>query len=187
MRVTDAFFCIPGVILAMAMASLLGRSIEMMMLSLSLVSWPFYARFMRGQVLSVKENQYVESARSLGASDARIISNHILPNTVGPLIVSVSLDVGGIALLAAGLSFLRFLHDPGVAEWGRMIAEGQKFAFIYPWMFVCPGLVLLLFSLGWNLFGDAMQDLLDPRMGDRFSLRFFSFLNPCFHIQSKSL
>lgn len=165
MRVTDAFFCIPGVILAMAMASFLGRSIEMMMLSLSLVSWPFYARFMRGQVLSVKGNQYVEAARSLGASDTRIISGHILPNAAGPLIVSVSLDVGGIALLAAGLSFLGFLHDPGVAEWGRMIAEGQRYAFVHPWMFVYPGLALLLFSLGWNLFGDALRDVLDPRMG----------------------
>jgi peptide/nickel transport system permease protein len=164
MRFTDVFLSIPGLILAMAFASIFGRSIENMMLAISLVWWPGYARYVRGQALSVKENQFIEAARSLGASNRRIMFRHLMPNTIAPIVVQATLDIGGVVLTAAALSFLGFGTPPGTAEWGRMVAEGQRYAFSHPWMFLFPGLALLFFALGWNLLGDALRDVMDPRL-----------------------
>jgi peptide/nickel transport system permease protein len=164
MRFTDVFLSIPAIILAMAFASIFGRSLENMMLALSLIWWPTYARYVRGQALSVKETNFVEAARSLGASNRRLMYNHILPNTIAPIIVQTTLDIGGVVITAAALSFLGFGTPPGAAEWGRMVAEGQRYAFTQPWMFLFPGIALLLFSLGWNLLGDSLRDVLDPRL-----------------------
>jgi len=126
MRLTDIFMAFPGLILAMAVASALGRSIENVMLALVVVWWPAYARLVRSQALSVREHKFVESAKAVGASDRRIIFRHILPNCLSPTLVQATMDMGAVMLVAAGLSFIGFGAQPGQAEWGRMVSEGQR-------------------------------------------------------------
>jgi len=165
MRITDIFFAVPALILAMAFAAAIGeRGLQAMMLALSLTWWPYYPRIIRGQVLSIKEQQYVEAARSLGASDWRIIFRHILPNTLAPVLVQASLDIGYVILTAASLSFIGFGAQPGVAEWGRMVADGRKWIGSAPWMVTFPGLTILITVLGYNLLGDGIRDIMDPKL-----------------------
>lgn len=165
MRVVDVFFAIPFLILAMAVAAAIGeRSLETVILAISFVGWAGYARLIRGQALSVRENQYVEAARSLGASNRRIIFRHVLPNTLAPITVQATMDMGGIILAAAGLSFIGFGAPPGTPEWGRMIADGREWLVTAWWQVTFPGLAILITVLGFNLFGDGLRDILDPRL-----------------------
>ncbi len=164
MRITDVFLSIPGLILAIAITGVLGRSIVHVMYALIITWWPWYARLVRGQVLSVKERQFVESAKSVGASPSRLMMRHILPNTISPVVVQASMDFGYVILTAAGLGFLGLGAVPGTAEWGVMIYEGINFLFTAPWMSTFPGLAIVLAVLGFNLFGDGLRDILDPRL-----------------------
>lgn len=173
MRVTDIFLSLPALIMAMAIASILTRSLENMMFALIIVWWPSYARLIRGQVLTVRENTYVEAARAIGAKRSRILFRHIVPNSLSPLIVAATLDLGAVALVAAGLSYIGFGVPSGYAEWGKMVSDGQSWflsrviyegQYYNPWWVVTfPGLMILIFTMGFSLIGDGLRDILDPR------------------------
>jgi len=167
MRITDVFFAFPGLILAMAIVAALGeRNLDNISIALMLVWWPTYARLVRGQVLIEREKLYVEAARSVGASDIRILIFHILPNTIQPVIVQATLDMGGVLLTAAGLSFIGFGAEAGTAEWGWMISQGQNHFMNY-WVTFYPGMAILLCALSFNLVGDGVRDILDPKLRRR--------------------
>jgi peptide/nickel transport system permease protein len=164
MRITDIFLAIPYLILAMAIAAALGRSIDHIMEAMIIVWWPTYARIMRGQVISIREQQYVEAARSVGASNTRILFRHIFPNSFAPLLVEITLDLGAVLLVAAGLSFIGLGASPGTAEWGLMISSGRIYMFQAWWYVTFPGLAILLVVLGFNLLGDGLRDVTDPKL-----------------------
>lgn len=164
MRITDVFLSVPSLILAIAIAAVLGRSIIHVTYALIVTWWPWYTRIVRGQVLSIKERQFVESARSVGASPTRLMLRHVLPNSISPVIVQASMDFGYVVLTAAGLGFLGLGAAPGTAEWGVMISEGITYLFTAPWLTVFPGLAIILAVLGFNLLGDGLRDILDPRL-----------------------
>jgi peptide/nickel transport system permease protein len=164
MRVTDIFLSFPALILAMAITAALGRDWGHLILALVVVWWPTYARVIRGQVLVEKEKLYVEAARSVGAGRMRILFRHVLPNSIFPLLVSVTLDIGGVMLVLAGLSFIGFGAEAGAAELGIMVADGRSLMFSNPWIAIPPGLVMLITAVGFNLIGDGMRDVLDPRL-----------------------
>ncbi len=168
MRVTDVFFAFPGLILAMAIVMALGeRSLENISVALMVTWWPAYARLVRGQVLAEREKLYVEAARSIGASDGRILLVHILPNTIQPLIVQATMDTGSVLLVAAGLSFIGFGPPAGIAEWGYMISIAQLYFTTAPWAVFFPGFAILLVALAFNLVGDGIRDILDPKLRRR--------------------
>lgn len=168
MRITDIFFAFPGLVLAMAIVMAIGvRSLETISIALMITWWPTYARLVRGQVLSEREKLYIEAARSSGASDSRILFSHILPNTIQPVIVQATMDFGSVILVAAGLSFIGFGPPVGTSEWGMMIARGQNYILSSPWMTLYPGLAILVTALAFNLVGDGIRDILDPKLRRR--------------------
>ena len=168
MRVTDVFFAFPGLVLAMAIVMALGeRSLDNISIALMVTWWPTYARLVRGQVLTEREKLYVEAARSLGASDIRVLTVHIIPNTIQPIIVQATMDTGSVLLVTAGLAFIGFGPPAGVAEWGLMIAIGQLYFLISPWAVFFPGIAILLTALSFNLVGDGIRDILDPKLRRR--------------------
>lgn len=167
MRVTDVFFAFPPLILAMAIAGALGRSLNNAMIAIAVVTWPVYARLVRGQVLSLREREFVVAAQSVGASTPRILLRHILPNTFSPLFVQASFDMGGAILAAAGLSFIGFGAQPPTPEWGVMISEGRQFISTQFWLSLYPGLAILLTVTAFNLLGDGLRDMLDPQLRGR--------------------
>jgi peptide/nickel transport system permease protein len=169
MRFTDIILAFPGLILAMAFVAVLSRSgwgtLNAAVLSIILIGWPGYTRLIRGEVLRVKGEDYIEAARASGASDLRIMGRHILPNSIYSVIIVASLDFGSIVLTAAALSFLGLGSQPGTADWGRLIYDGVPFASMglkYWWTMLYPGVFIVLFTLGWNILGDALRDVLDP-------------------------
>ncbi|OPX62416.1 MAG: D-ala-D-ala transporter subunit [Methanomassiliicoccales archaeon PtaB.Bin134] len=165
MRITDMFLSLPALILAMAVSSILAKNLDSIIFALIIVWWPAYARLVRGQVLAIKENTYVEAAKAIGAKRQRILFKHVIPNSLTPLIVAVTMDIGSVALTAAGLSYIGFGVDTGYAEWGRMVSDGQQwFVAGYWWTVVFPGMSILLFTMGFSLVGDGLRDILDPRM-----------------------
>jgi peptide/nickel transport system permease protein len=170
MRFTDVVFSFPNLVLAMVIVSIFGQSLQNVMIALAIVGWPSYARILRGDILRVKQMDYVDSARALGAQHFSIVFRHVLPNAIGPLIIVASLDIGGIVITAAALSFLGLGAPAGYADWGQMISfardwilgpPGQPLAYWFTSFW--PGLAIVLFGLSWNLFGDAFRDVLDPR------------------------
>jgi peptide/nickel transport system permease protein len=164
MRVTDIFFSIPGLILALAVAAALGRGLNNLILAIIVVQWPGYTRILRGQVLAEKQRLYVDALRALGIGKVRIIFRHIIPNTIYPVIVQCTLDLGGVILTFAGLSFLGFGTSALTPELGRLITAGQTYIFMAPWLTAFPGLTILIISLAFNLMGDGIRDVLDPRL-----------------------
>ncbi len=165
MRITDMFLAVPGLILALAFAAVLGRSLDNILIALMLVSWPSYTRLIRGQVLSAREVSYVEAARAVGSPTRRIVMRHILPNVIAPVVVAATLDLGTIVISTAALSFIGLGAAPYEAEWGVMISRGYSYMISgYWWEFVPPGIAILLFVLAFNLFGDGIRDILDPRL-----------------------
>ena len=162
MRVTDVFLAFPVLILAIAVNAVLGRGLIQTMLAVGFSWWPGYARFIRGQVLSVKMEEYVTGARAVGVTPLRILSHHILPNCSAPILVRVTLDSGFVALTTAGLSFLGLGAEPPIPEWGRMVAEGRDYLLHHWWVSTFPGLALFLIVVGFNLFGEVLRDWLDP-------------------------
>jgi len=164
MRITDVFFAFPSLILAMAIAAALGPSLINTMVAIAVVTWPVYARLSRAQTLVLRRQEFIEAARALGASDARVIARHILPNALSPLIVQASFNMGEAILIAAGLSFIGFGAQPPTPEWGVMISEGRDYITTQWWVPTFPGLAILLAVTGFNLVGDGLRDLLDPRL-----------------------
>ena len=174
MRFTDIVLAFPDLVLAVVIITATVRwslpNLYKVMISVAMVSWPSYARLLRGDVLSIKERDFVAAARALGASDARILFRHIIPNCIYPLLVVASLSMGRIVITAAALSFLGLGAPVGYADWGQLISlsrnwilgsNGSPFEFWHT-LFI-PGLTIFLFVLGWNLLGDAVRDILDPR------------------------
>lgn len=170
MRFTDIILAFPDLVLAVVLVSVLGPGLFKVLIAVTLVSWPSYARLLRGEVLTIKERDFVLAARALGASDARILLRHILPNAIYPLLVLASLSMGRIVITAAALSFLGLGAPVGYADWGQLISLSRNWImgssgnpFEYWHTVFIPGATIFLFVLGWNLLGDAVRDILDPR------------------------
>jgi peptide/nickel transport system permease protein len=163
MRVTDVFFTIPSLILALAVAAALGPSLRNVMLAVSLVWWPGYCRLVHGEVLKLKQENYVVAARSMGASKTRMILRHILPNCASPIIVKASLDMGYAILTAAGLGYIGVGVQPPTPEWGAMISVGRAYMPKFWWAAVFPGIAIFLTVVGFNLLGDGLRDVFDPK------------------------
>ncbi len=164
MRITDIFLAFPGLVLAMAFSVALGTGLKSVMIALAIVWWPSYSRVVRGQVLSVKENLYVEAAKAIGLSNFTIMFKHILPNILSPVLVLATLDMGGVILTAAALSFIGLGAQPPTPEWGRLIADGQPYFPEYWWYVFFPGMAIFFTVLGFNLVGDGITEALDPRL-----------------------
>jgi peptide/nickel transport system permease protein len=164
MRITDIFLSIPSLVLAMAIASVLGRSIENLSIALIFVSWPIYCRLMRGQVLSEKEKPYVRALRTLGVGPTRMIVRHLIPNTLFPVLARAPADAGLALITLAALSYIGFGPGPYVPEWGSLVAAGQTYIFQAPWLVISPGAAIFLTSLSLNLLGDWARDRFDPRL-----------------------
>ena len=164
MRITDVFLSFPPLILAMAVAAALGSGLTAAIIGLAITWWPGYARLIRAQVLTIKSEGYVESARAVGSSILRVAFQHILLNAIDPLIIQITLDVGYVTLAAAGLGFIGVGAQPPTPEWGTMIATGREYILTKGWVSMFPGLALLVTVLSFNLFGDMLRSELDPRM-----------------------
>lgn len=165
MRITDMFLAFPAMVLAMVIASALGPSLINAMIAIAVVWWPWYARLIRGQILSIKTMEYVEAAKALGAGNARILWKYILPNCTAPLIVQATLDSGYAILTTASLSFIGVGALAPTPEWGSMISIGRSYILVQWWYPTFPGLAIFLAVAGFNLLGDGLRDILDPRLG----------------------
>ena len=163
MRVTDVFLAFPALLLALAFAAVLPPSLTSTTLAIALAWWPWYTRIIRGQAASVTGRPYIESCRALGISRRRIIFRHVLPNAITPLIVEISLDVGGVILTAAALSFLGLGAQDPTPDWGLMVSQGQSYFTTQWWLVTFPGLAILFTALAFNLLGDGLRDVLDPK------------------------
>jgi peptide/nickel transport system permease protein len=164
MRACDAVLSFPSIILAMAIAAIRGEpSLQNAMTAVVIVLWPEYARLMRGQVLSIRNNEYVKAAEAVGASRARVLFRHIMPSTDAPLVVKATLDVGAAIVLTAGLSFIGLGAVPPTAEWGSMVSQASKTGVQYWWYHTFPGLAIVSVVMGLNFFGDGLRDALDPK------------------------
>ncbi|MBI3975746.1 MAG: ABC transporter permease [Armatimonadetes bacterium] len=164
MRLTDMFMAFPRLILAMAIAAALSPTLENVIIAISLAAWPAYARLARSVTLGLREENFVEAARALGASPLRILGRHVAPGVISPVVIQVSLDMGGIILTAAGLGFIGFGAQPPTPEWGVMISEGRTYITDQWWVSTFPGIAISLFVMGFNLLGDGIRDILDPRL-----------------------
>jgi peptide/nickel transport system permease protein len=164
MRITDMFLAFPSLILAMAISAILRPNLTNALLAITVTSWPVYARIARAQVLSLRAREYVEAARAEGATDTAILARHLVPNAIAPILVQATLDVGNIILTTAGLSFIGFGAQPPTPEWGLMVSEGRRFLMEQWWIATFPAIAILFLVLGFNLFGDGVRDLLDPRL-----------------------
>lgn len=164
MRTTDIFFAFPSLILAMAIAGALGPSLTNAMIAIAAVTWPVYARLSRAQVIQLRNREFVEAAKAIGATNGWILFRHVLPNSLAPLVVQASFNMGDAILTAAGLSFIGFGAQPPTPEWGVMVSEGRDYITTQWWVSTFPGLAILLAVTGFNLLGDGLRDLLDPRL-----------------------
>ena len=171
MRIADLFLAFPFLVAAVTLAAVLqakiGRGLITAMIALIVFGWMSYARLIRGDVLVLKERDYVTAARAAGAGHLRILFRHILPNAIYPTLVVASMDIGSYVLSFSALSFLGLGAEVGYADWGQMISFARDWIPVlanYWWIVVYPGTAILLFVLGWNLIGDAFRDILDPRM-----------------------
>ncbi|PKM48027.1 MAG: nickel ABC transporter permease subunit NikC [Firmicutes bacterium HGW-Firmicutes-8] len=163
MRLIDILLAFPGLILALAIAGMLGPSIMNVMIALAAVHWVGYARIIRGMVLSIKEKEYVLAARACGTTDGKIIFRHILPNIISPVIVLATLDMGHLIVSISGLSFLGLGAQPPVPEWGAMLNDGRPYMQVAPQLMLYPGIAILVVVLAFNLLGDGLRDVFDPK------------------------
>jgi peptide/nickel transport system permease protein len=163
MRVTDIFLGFPKLILALALVSALGPGLGNAMIAIALTSWPAYARTARSEALLLRRNEFVNAARVLGAGPARIVFRHVMPLCLPSVIVRLALDSAGIIMTAAALGFLGLGAQPPLAEWGTMISDGREFLLTQWWVATFPGIAICVTSLAFNLVGDGLRDLLDPR------------------------
>jgi peptide/nickel transport system permease protein len=163
MRLVDATLSLPSIFLAVVIAGMLGRGLASVMIALVAIEWTSYARVTRGSVLSLKEKEFVESARSLGTRDSYIMARHILPNVIAPVIVVATIGMAYVILAAAALSFLGFGAQPPTPEWGAMLNAGRVYMRTAPHLTIFPGFAIMLLVLAFNLLGDGLRDVLDPR------------------------
>lgn len=167
MRITDGFLAFPSLVLALGVAAALGPSLTNALLAITITWWPWYARLVRAQALSVSNLEYIEASRALGASKFRILISHIIPNVLVPVIVQASLDFGYVVLTATSLSFLGLGAQKPYPEWGLMVSEGKS---VFPaawWVSIFPGLAIFITVVAFNLLGDGMREMLDPRLRNR--------------------
>jgi len=164
MRITDMFMAFPQLILAMAISSALGPSLENVVIAVSMTEWTFFARLARSRAIAVREEDYVEAARAMGATGWRILARHVLPMCLSPVIVQATLEMGGIIRTAASLGFLGLGAQPPTPEWGVMVTAGRNYLPNQWWVSTFPGLAIFLTVLGFNLLGDGIRDILDPRL-----------------------
>jgi len=164
MRIADIFMAFPGLVLAMALSAAVGASIEAAIFAVSFVWWPVYTRLARGQVLAAREEVYVLAARSIGASNGRIMLRHILPNIASILLVRMTMDIGYAILFAASLGFIGLGAQEPTPEWGRMVATGRVWILDHAYYSTFPGLAIFITVLAFTWLGDALRDWLDPRM-----------------------
>ncbi len=164
MRAMDVILAFPPLVLALAVASFLGPDLKNTMLAIAFVQLPKYTRLARGEALSLRESLFVEAARATGVPPSRIILRHIMPNSLPPIIVIATLDLGQVILIAASLGFLGLGAQPPTPEWGLMVADARKYLTQAPWFATFPGLTILLTVIAFNVFGDGLRDTLDPRL-----------------------
>jgi peptide/nickel transport system permease protein len=163
MRVTDIFLAFPPLLLALAFAAVLPATLTTVIIAIAISWWPWYVRLIRGQAASVTGRPYIEACQALGIPRRRILLRHILPNSITPLIVQMSLDVGGVILTASALSFLGLGPQDPIPDWGLMVSEGQAYFTTAWWAVTFPGIAILLTAFAFNLLGDGLRDLLDPK------------------------
>lgn len=164
MRLMDVLFAFPAILLAIAILAALGPGISNAMIAIGIVYTPIFARITRGSVLTVREEVYIEAARSLGSRDSRILFRHILPNVIAPVIVETTLSLAFAILAEAALSFLGLGTQPPDPSWGRMLSESRGYIQDAPWLGIFPGLAIMFTVMGFNFLGDGLRDALDPRM-----------------------
>lgn len=167
MRITDIFLAFPKLILALAFVSALGPGIENAIIAIAVTAWPPYARIARAETITIRNTDFIRAARLQGAGPVRLVWGHVMPLCLSSLIVRVTLDMAGIILTAAGLGFLGLGAQPPLPEWGAMISSGRKFMLDQWWVAAMPGVAIFIVSLGFNLLGDGLRDVLDPRAEDR--------------------
>jgi peptide/nickel transport system permease protein len=167
MRLVDVLLAFPGLLLALFITAVLGPSLANVVFALSFTGWTGYARLARGQVLTLREREYVQAARVLGAGPGRILLRHVLPNAAGPLLVQATFALPGAILAEASLSFLGLGVPPGTPSWGALVDQGTQYLLVAPHVALFPGVALALTVLGFNLLGDALRDALDPRHLER--------------------
>jgi peptide/nickel transport system permease protein len=165
MRFTDIFLAFPRLILALAFVSALGPGIENAVLAIALTTWSPYARLARAETITIRNSEYIMAARLQGASGLRILYGHIMPLCISSVIIRLTLDMAGIILTAAGLGFLGLGAQPPMPEWGAMISTGRQYILDQWWVAAVPGLAIFVVSLGFNLLGDGLRDVLDPKSG----------------------
>jgi len=163
MRVTDLFLAFPSLLLAMAITSALGRGLDKAAIALVISWWPWYTRIARGVAVSLKERYFVEAAQAVGVSDAVIILRHILPNTISPILVQATVDLGTVILAMGGLAFLGLGTQPPAPDWGLMVSEGRELILNQWWVATYPGIAIFIVVLAFNLLGDTLRDIFDPR------------------------
>lgn len=166
MRLADIFLAFPYTLFVVAMIAVIGNGIQNVFIAIGILGWPSIARVFRSAILSVKENDYVDAARSMGASDVRIIVRHIFPNSVASIVVYATMNIGGAILTESALSFLGMGVVPPDPSWGTLIQDGQKYLQTEPWLMVLPGLAILSTVLAFTLLGDGLRDALDVKMKD---------------------
>lgn len=164
MRIMDIFLAVPSILLAIAIVSALGPSILNLMLAISISSVPSYARIVKASVLSIRDQEFIEAARAIGASNTRIIFRHIIPNSLAPVIVQATLGVASAILSTAGLSFIGLGIQPPAPEWGSMLSGGRQYLRYAWWVTTFPGVAIMITILSLNLLGDGLRDALDPRL-----------------------
>ncbi|WP_418746273.1 nickel transporter permease [Frisingicoccus sp.] len=164
MRVVDALLAFPTIIFALALSTMMGTGQTNLIIAITCIQWTRYARIARGETLMLKNAEYVEAARSIGNNTAQILAKYIFPNVVSKIIILASLDIGTIILYCASLSFLGLGAQPPSPDWGVMISEGKDYIQYAPWLTLFPGLAIALSALAFNMLGDGLRDLLDPRM-----------------------
>ena len=164
MRVVDLNLAFPLILLALAIAAILGPSLQNLVLVMALTTWMIYARVVRGITLSLREREFVQAARAIGATNRRIMLRHILPNLLAPVMVIFTLELARVILMESALSFLGLGVPPPTPTWGRMLSEGRNYLTTAPWIATFPGLAISITVLGVNFLGDGLRDLLDPRL-----------------------
>ena len=167
MRVVDIFLAFPSLLLALAIGAALGPSLEHAAIAIVIAWWPWYARLMRGEAAAIRGRAFIESGRLLGIGQVRIAVRHILPNAAGPVIVQASLDLGGVILTLAGLSFLGLGARDPVPEWGLMVEQGRTLFQTHPWVAIAPGAAIMLAALAFTLLGEGLRERLDPKGATR--------------------
>lgn len=165
MRVTDVFLAFPPLLLAIAVAAALGPSLTNAILAIAVSWWPWYARIARGQASSLRQRHYVDAARAIGVKDSTVVKRHIIPNLLTPVVVQATLDVGSAILTGAALSFIGLGVQPPLSDWGLMVSTGRIYFMTQWWYALFPGLAIFVVVMAFNLLGDSVRDVIDPRLG----------------------